>query len=174
MYERAKIYSEVNSKMTIQKMDKAERTESILIQHANGADWVRVALVGDTCWYCLKDVMELLEVSGKACNIAPHISEENKRLLSFGSRPTYVVDLKGIHAMTSMFEINDWSLLAELVEGVLVVFDTRQEFVSMELDKVTSVPKVTQEDMLALEVLNAENGEDRVLALAAYKDFLTQ
>ncbi|MGR9635190.1 hypothetical protein ACU82A_29900 [Bacillus cereus] len=54
------------------------------------------------------------------------------------------------------------------------MFNTRQEFVSMELDKAMGVPKVTQEDMLALDVLNAENGEDRVLALAAYKDFITQ
>ncbi|MEH6933934.1 hypothetical protein [Bacillus sp. JJ783] len=160
--------------MAIQKMHKADKLASILIQHVNGVNWVRVALVEDTSWYCLKDVMELLEVSGKACNIAPHISGENKRLLSFGSRPTYVVDLKGIHEMTTMFEINDGSLLTELVEGVVSVFDTRQELVSMELDTEMSVPKVTQEDMLALEVLNAENGEDRVLALAAYKDWLTQ
>ncbi|PEE25956.1 hypothetical protein CON98_33155, partial [Bacillus toyonensis] len=88
--------------------------------------------------------------------------------------PTYVVDLKGIHEMTTMFEINDALLLTELVEGVSGVFNTRQEFVSMELDKEMSVPKISQEDVLALEVLNAENDEDRLVALAAYKDFLTQ
>ncbi len=76
--------------------------------------------------------------------------------------------------MTTMFDINDWALLSELVKEVVAVFNTRQEFVSMELDKAMGVPKVTQEDMLALDVLNAENGEDRVLALAAYKDFITQ
>ncbi|EJS74968.1 hypothetical protein CON38_02355 [Bacillus cereus] len=157
--------------MAIQKLRKADKLASILIQHVNGVDWVRVALVEDTSWYCLKDVMELLEVSGKACNIAPRISQENKRLLSFGSRPTYVVDLKGIHEMTTMFDINDWSLLMELVEGVSDVFNTRQEFISMVLDMEMSVPKLTQEDMLALEVLNAENDEDRLVALAAYKDF---
>lgn len=160
--------------MAIQKLHKADKLASILIQHVNGVDWVRVALVEDTSWYCLKDVMELLEVSGKACNIAPRISQENKRLLSFGSRPTYVVDLKGIHEMTTMFDINDWALLSELVKEVATVFNTRQEFVSMELDKAMSVSQLTQEDMLALDVLNAENGEDRVLALAAYKDFITQ
>ncbi|OAK23941.1 hypothetical protein A6283_07695 [Bacillus wiedmannii] len=160
--------------MTIQKLHKVDRKESIFVFQGKISNWVRVALVEDTSWYCLQDVIDLLEVSGKACNIAPHISGENKRMLSFGARPTYVVDLKGIHEMTTMFEINDASLLTELVEGVSGVFNTRQEFVSMELDKEMSVPKISQEDVLALEVLNAENDEDRLVALAAYKDFLTQ
>lgn len=156
--------------MAIQKLHKADNTKKITV----AGHKVPVALVGDTCWYALKDVIKLLEIKKQPCVIASHISEENKRLYSFGSRPTFVVDLKGIRTITTMFEINDYLLLSELVEGVVSVFDTRQEFVSMELDKAMSVPKVTQEDMLALEVLNANSDEDRVLALASYKMFITQ
>ncbi|WP_017153361.1 hypothetical protein [Bacillus bingmayongensis] len=160
--------------MAIQKMHKADKLGNILIEQVKGAYWVRVARVENTCWYSLKDTMGLLEVLGKTSTIASHIPDENKRLFSFGSRPTFVVDLKGIHAMTTMFEINDWSLLVELVERVATVFNSVQELVSMELDKEMHVPRVTQEDMLALEVLNAENSEERVLALTAYKEFITQ
>lgn len=156
--------------MAIQKLHKADNTKKIAV----AGQKVPVALVGNTCWYALKDVIKLLGIKKQPCVIAAHISEENKRLFSFGSRPTFVVDLKGIHAMTTMFDINDWSLLSELVESVVVVFNTRQECVSMEIDKAMNVAKVTQEDMLALEILNAENREDRVLALASYKDWLTQ
>lgn len=156
--------------MAIQKLHKADNTKKISVDGQK----IPVALVGNTCWYALKDVIKLLGIKKQPCVIATHLSEENKRLFSFGSRPTFVVDLKGIHEMTTMFDINDWSLLSELVEEVVAVFDTRQEFVSMELDKAMSVPKLSQEDVLALDVLNAENGEDRVLAMAAYKDWLTQ
>ncbi|MGR9635199.1 hypothetical protein ACU82A_29860 [Bacillus cereus] len=156
--------------MAIQKLHKADNTKKLTVDGQK----IPVALVGDTCWYALKDVIKLLEIKKQTCVVAAHLSEDNKRLFSFGSRPTFVVDLKGIHEMTTMFDINDWALLSELVKEVVAVFNTRQEFVSMELDKAMGVPKVTQEDMLALDVLNAENGEDRVLALAAYKDFITQ
>ncbi|MED1612725.1 hypothetical protein [Bacillus paranthracis] len=156
--------------MAIQKLHKADNTKKLTVDGQK----IPVALVGDTCWYALKDVIKLLEIKKQTCVVAAHLSEDNKRLFSFGSRPTFVVDLKGIHEMTTMFDINDWALLSELVKEVATVFNTRQEFVSMELDKAMSVSQLTQEDMLALDVLNAENGEDRVLALAAYKDFITQ
>lgn len=156
--------------MAIQKLHKADNTKKLSVDGQK----IPVALVGDTCWYALKDVIKLLGIKKQTCVVAAHLSEDNKRLFSFGSRPTFVVDLKGIHEMTTMFDINDWSLLSELVKEVVAVFDTRQEFVSMELDKAMNVPKVTQEDMLALEVLNAENDEDRLVALASYKMFITQ
>lgn len=156
--------------MVVQKLHKADNTKKILVDGQK----ISVALVGNTCWYALKDVTKLLGVRGQTSSIASHISVANKRLFSFGSRPTFVVDLKGIHEMTTIFEINDWALVTQLVEGVVVVFNTRQELVSIELDKEINMPKVTQEDVLLLEILNAENDEDRVLALAAYKDWLTQ
>lgn len=156
--------------MAIQKLHKADNTKKLSVDGQK----IPVALVGDTCWYALKDVIKLLGIKKQTCVVAAHLSEDNKRLFSFGSRPTFVVDLKGIHEMTTMFDINDWALLSELVKEVVAVFDTRQEFVSMELDKAMNVPKVTQEDMLALDVLNAENGEDRLVALASYKMFITQ
>ncbi|PGW47227.1 hypothetical protein COE14_28030 [Bacillus thuringiensis] len=156
--------------MAIQKLHKADNTKKLSVDGQK----IPVALVGDTCWYALKDVIKLLGIKKQTCVVATHLSEDNKRLFSFGSRPTFVVDLKGIHEMTTMFDINDWALLSELVKEVVAVFDTRQEFVSMELDKAMNVPKVTQEDMLALDVLNAENGEDRLVALASYKMFITQ
>ncbi|WP_242226751.1 Bro-N domain-containing protein [Bacillus cereus group sp. BfR-BA-01358] len=156
--------------MAIQKLHKADNTKKLSVDGQK----IPVALVGDTCWYALKDVIKLLGIKKQTCVVAAHLSEDNKRLFSFGSRPTFVVDLKGIHEMTTMFDINDWALLSELVKEVATVFNTRQEFVSMELDKAMNVPKVTQEDMLALEVLNANSDEDRVLALASYKMFITQ
>ncbi len=156
--------------MAIQKLHKADNTKKLTVDGQK----IPVALVGDTCWYALKDVIKLLEIKKQTCVVAAHLSEDNKRLFSFGSRPTFVVDLKGIHEMTTMFDINDWALLSELVKEVVAVFNTRQEFVSMELDKAMGVPKVTQEDMLALDVLNAENSEDRLVALASYKMFITQ
>jgi len=156
--------------MAVQKLHKADNTKKILVDGQK----VPVALVGDTCWYALKDVIKLLGVKAQVCNIAPHISEENKRLFSFGSRSMYVVDLKGIHTMTTMFEINDWTLLSELVEGVVSVFNTRQEVISMALDTQIESPKLTQSDLLALDMLNAETDEDRIFALVVYKDFLTK
>ncbi|MCU5322556.1 hypothetical protein OB976_05800 [Bacillus cereus] len=160
--------------MVIQKLETACETGHVWVYRSKGASLVRVARVLDTCWYSLKDIMKLLGVSGQTSTIASYILGENKRLFSFGSRPTFVVDLNGIYEMTTMFEINDWSLITELVETVASYLRTRQEIVSMELDKEMCVPKVTQEDMLALDVLNAETNEDRIFALAIYKDFLTK
>lgn len=156
--------------MAVQKLHKADNTKKISVDGQK----IPVALVGDTCWYALKDVIKLLGIKQQACNIASHISDENKRLFSFGSRPTYVVDLNGIHTMTAMFDINDWKSLSELVEGVVSVFNTRQEVISMALDTKIERPKLTQSDLLALDVLNAETDEDRIFALVIYKDFLTK
>lgn len=156
--------------MVVQKLDKADNTKKILVDGQK----IPVALVGDTCWYALKDVMKLLGVKTQVCNIAPHISDENKRLFSFGSRSMYVVDLKGIHTMTTMFDINDWTLLSALVECVVSVFNTRQEVISRALDAKIERPELTQSDLLALDVLNAETDEDRIFALVVYKDFLTK
>ncbi|MCU4765575.1 Bro-N domain-containing protein [Bacillus cereus] len=156
--------------MAIQKLHKADNTKKLSVDGHK----IPVALVGDTCWYALKDVIKLLGIKKQTCVVAAHLSEDNKRLFSFGSRPTFVVDLKGIHEMTTMFDINDWSLLSELVKEVVAVFDTRQELVSMELGTEMNMPRVTQEDILLLEILNANTSEERVFALAAYKDWLTK
>ena len=61
--------------MTIQKLHKVDRKESIFVFHGKISNWVRVALVEDTSWYCLQDVIDLLEVSGRRVT-SPRIFQE--------------------------------------------------------------------------------------------------
>ncbi|MGR9635191.1 hypothetical protein ACU82A_29905 [Bacillus cereus] len=44
--------------MAIQKLHKADNTKKLTVDGQK----IPVALVGDTCWYALKDVIKLLEI----------------------------------------------------------------------------------------------------------------
>ncbi|MGG0184870.1 hypothetical protein [Bacillus rhizoplanae] len=159
--------------MTIQKLSKVDEKGSILVREEDSAT-IRYVSVNNTCWYALKDVMAFLYLKEGINEVSSQIWGEYQAKFSFTTKPMVLVDLNGIDEILDVFGRGGagWRQIEVdfLVELVASELGTIQEVTQMNRQSKI----VTQEDMLALEVLNADNAEDRLFALAAYKDFITQ
>lgn len=123
----------------------------------------------------IEGYLQLIRRKSSTSVVASHITAKNKKMFSFGAKPGYIINLAGIFELRIAMNVSriDFVLEEVLLEFVEKHLKSDQEVEAVRKQQEQRLKNVTQEDILAFEVLNATSNEEKLLAVTSYKMYLT-